>query len=90
MPATICGISLWISGSPPGMDTMGAPHSSTALERVFDADPLLQDFLRVVDFPAAGAGEIALEQRLQHEHQRIALVAAQLAPGEIFRDPIHL
>ncbi len=30
MPATICGISLWISGSPPGMETMGAPHSSTA------------------------------------------------------------
>ncbi len=30
MPATICGISLWISGSPPGIDTIGAPHSSTA------------------------------------------------------------
>ena len=28
--ATSCAMSLWIKGSPPGMDTIGAPHSSTA------------------------------------------------------------
>jgi hypothetical protein len=59
-------------------------------QRVFDADPLLQDFLRVVDFPATGAGEIALEQRFQHEHERIALVAAQLAPRDVSRNFVHL
>ena len=30
MPLTISPISLWISGSPPGIATIGAPHSSTA------------------------------------------------------------
>jgi hypothetical protein len=30
MPLTISGISLWSSGSPPAIDTIGAPHSSTA------------------------------------------------------------
>ncbi len=30
IPLTISPISLWISGSPPGMATIGAPHSSTA------------------------------------------------------------
>ena len=30
MPLTISPISRWISGSPPGIATMGAPHSSTA------------------------------------------------------------
>jgi hypothetical protein len=29
-PRTISPISLWISGSPPGMATIGAPHSSAA------------------------------------------------------------
>ncbi len=29
-PLTICGISGWISGSPPGILTIGAPHSSAA------------------------------------------------------------
>src|SRR5579863_5818469 len=28
--STICGISLCTSGSPPAIDTIGAPHSSTA------------------------------------------------------------
>ncbi len=60
------------------------------LQGVLDADPLLQDLLRIVDFAAAGAGEIALEQGFQHQHERIALVAAQLAAGDIARDLVHL
>src|SRR6202789_4420221 len=58
--------------------------------RILDADPLLKDFLRVIDLAAAGAGEIALEQRFQHEHEWIALVAAQLAPRDIAGDLVHL
>src|ERR1039457_5649246 len=42
-------------------------------QRIFDADALLQDFLRVIDLAASGTGQIVLEQRLQHEHQRVAL-----------------
>ena len=30
MPLTISPISRWMSGSPPGIATIGAPHSSTA------------------------------------------------------------
>ena len=29
MPSTICGRSLWRSGSPPAITTTGAPHSRT-------------------------------------------------------------
>ena len=57
---------------------------------VLDADPLLQDLLRIIDLTATGAGEIALEQGFQHQHQGIALVAAQLAPGDIARNLVHL
>ena len=60
------------------------------LQRVLDAHALLQDLLRIVDLAAAGAGQVALEQGFQHEDQGISLVAPQFAPGEIFRDPIHL
>ncbi len=59
------------------------------LQRVLDAHPLLQDLLRIVDLAAAGAGQIALEQRLQHQHQRIALVTAQLAAGDVACRPIQ-
>jgi hypothetical protein len=60
------------------------------LERILDTHPLLQDLLRIVDLAAAGAGQVALEQRLEHEHQGVSLVAPELAPGEVFCDPIHL
>src|ERR1700730_9888013 len=53
------------------------------MQRVFDAHPLLQRFLRIVDLAATGAREVALEQRLQHQYQRKALVAAQLLTGDV-------
>ena len=54
---------------------------------ILDTDPFLQNLLRIVDLAAARASQIALEQRLQHENQRIALVAAQLAAGQIASRP---
>ena len=59
-------------------------------QRVRDAHPLLQDLLRIIDLAAAGAGQIALEQRLQHQHQRITLLAAQFAAGDVAADTIRL
>src|SRR5882757_839760 len=63
-PRTISPISLWIRGSPPGIATIGAPHSSAA----------------------ADTGEVAAEQRLQHQHERIAFPAKQLLLDEITAD----
>ena len=44
---------------------------------VLDADAPVEDRVRVVDLPASRAREVAAEQRLQHQHQGIALLAAQ-------------
>jgi hypothetical protein len=48
--------------------------------------PLVQDLVGIVDLAAAGAGEIAAEQGLEHQHQRIALAAHQLLLDEIAAD----
>ena len=49
------------------------------MQRVGDAHASLQHLLRMVDLAAAVAGQIALEQRLQHQHQRITFGTAQPA-----------
>ena len=48
---------------------------------------LIEDLVRIVDLAAAGAGEIAAEQRLQHQHQRIALAAGEMLLSDIGADP---
>ena len=49
-------------------------------EALGDAEPLVQDRVGIVDLAAAGAGQVAAEQRLQHQHERIAPDAAQMRP----------
>src|SRR5205807_197304 len=39
---------------------------------------------------AARAGEIALEEGLEHQHQRITLLAPELARGDVAADTVHL
>ncbi len=46
----------------------------------------VEDRIRIVDLAAADAGEVAAEQRLQHQHQRIALAAKQLLLDQIAAD----
>ena len=54
-----------------------------------------EDVVRVLDFAAAGAFEVALEQGFEHEHERVALDPAQalghdvLAHGERLADAAH-
>ncbi len=48
------------------------------LEALFPRQFLLQNMRRVLDLAAAGAGQIAAEERLQHQHERIALAPFQL------------
>ncbi len=69
-------------------------HGRAALidrgERVGDRKALVQNFVRVVDLPAAGTGEVATKQRLQHQHERIALAANQMLLHDIGADAQHL
>ena len=39
---------------------------------------LVQDLVGIIDLAAAGAGQVAAEQRLQHQHQRIFLARQML------------
>ena len=49
------------------------------VEAFLHRQALVQDRVRIIDLAAADAGEIAAEQRLQHQHERIALAARQAA-----------
>src|SRR6202020_2694131 len=48
------------------------------LEALLGRKILLQDVRGVLDLSAAGACQIAAEQRLKHQHERISLPAHQL------------
>ena len=47
-------------------------------EAFFGGQFLLQDVRGILDFAAAGAGQIAAEQRLEHEDKRVALAPRKL------------
>ena len=77
-PSTILSISGCMSGSPPGIETIGRAALIDRPEALLGGQLALQDVGRVLDLAAAGAGQVAAEQRLQHQHQRILL-----PPGEL-------
>ena len=56
------------------------------VEAFLHRQPPVQDRVRIVDLAAAEAGEIAAEQRLQHQHQRIALAPHELLLEQISAD----
>ena len=43
------------------------------VEAFLDRQPLVEDGVRIIDLAAAEAGEVATEQRFQHQHKRITL-----------------
>jgi hypothetical protein len=45
------------------------------LHAVRHREAAVQDMVRVIDLTAARAGQVAPEQRLEHEHERVALAA---------------
>ena len=53
---------------------------------ILDGHVLVQDRIRIVDLAAARASQIAPEQRLQHQHQRIALAAGQSLANDVATD----
>ena len=57
---------------------MGTPALFNCGEALFWRQFLLKDVGWVLDFAAAGAGQVAAEERLKHEHERILLLALEL------------
>src|SRR5215813_6209770 len=60
------------------------------MQSVGDAHAPLQHLFRIVDLAAPGTGKIALEQGLQHQHQRVAPLTAQPARDHVASDTVHL
>jgi len=59
-------------------------------EALFGRQLTLQNMTGILDLPAAGARQVAAIERLQHEHQRVALAALQLLLEDITGDGPHL
>jgi hypothetical protein len=51
---------------------------------------LVEDRIRIIDLAAAGAGQVAAEQRLEHQDERVALDPAKVAADDIGADASHL
>ncbi len=82
----ITWISGWISGSPPAIDTIGAPALLDRRDGLRHRHALLQRGLRVLDLAAARALEVALEERLELDEQRELLRAGQALLHQVRAD----
>src|SRR5262245_57943877 len=51
---------------------------------------LIEDLVGIVDLAATGAGEVAAKQRLQHQHERIALAAGNVLAQHVSPDMSRL
>src|SRR5262245_35325639 len=56
------------------------------MQRVLDGHILVQDRIGIVDFSASGASQVASEQRLKHQDQRITLSAGQTLTDDVATD----
>ena len=56
------------------------------LETFVDRESLIQDLVGIIDLAASRASEIAAEQRLEHEHQRITLTPRQMLANDVRAD----
>src|SRR5664280_1000195 len=69
-------------------------HRRTALvhraETFLGREVLLEHVRGILDLAASGASQIAAEERLQHQHQRIALAALDLLLQDVRSDRPHL
>src|ERR1700691_5623159 len=69
-------------------------HGRSALidrfEAGFGREICLQDVGRVLNLAASGASQIAAEQRLEHEHERIALASGEFLAQNVRSHGPHL
>jgi hypothetical protein len=65
-------------------------HGGTALvsrrPALFRSEAFAENVIGILDFTAAGAGEVATKEGLEHENERVALVAAEFLPEDIRSD----
>src|SRR5262245_26164133 len=77
-----------------GFTTRDAHNWSPAFLRcsptLLRCKPLIEHMIRILNLSAAGTGQIAAEERLQHQHERIPLYPTQLLGKHILRDGSHL
>jgi hypothetical protein len=59
-------------------------------ETFLGSELAFEDMGGVLDFTAAGAGEVAAEERLEHEHQRIPLPPAHALLDDVAGNRKHL
>ena len=86
MPATIFGDLAVQQRLPAGNRHHRRAALIHSLKASLDAQALIEDLVGIIDLAAAGAGEIATEQRLQHQHQRIALAPRQVLAEDVAAD----
>ena len=77
-----------------GLAAGDGDHGGAALvggfEAFFGRELFLEDVGGVLDFAAAGAGEVAAEQRLEHEHEGVLLAAGEALLEHVGCDGPHL
>ena len=59
-------------------------------EALFGRQILFQNVGRVLDLAASGAGQVAAEERLQHQDQRVALASGKLLAQDVAGHRPHL
>ena len=59
-------------------------------ETFFGRKIFLQDVGGVLDLAASGAGQVAAEQGLEHEHERVLLAAGEFLAQDVGRNGPHL
>jgi hypothetical protein len=55
------------------------------LQTFFHTQAFIEDIVGIVDFAAAGAGQVATEKRLKHQHQWVFFIALQFLFEQIIR-----
>ena len=70
------GSSGYSVGSPPQIETVGAPHSIDGRQARLERQAI-RELAGVALDRAADAREVARVQRLEHQHEWVALLAAQ-------------
>jgi hypothetical protein len=53
------------------------------VETLLHRQALVQDSVGIIDLAATDAGEIAAEQRFQHEHERVTLASGKPLPQDV-------
>src|SRR5207302_95867 len=76
------------------LTTGDGDHRRAALfhggKTLFRREVFLEDVRGILDLAASGAGQVAAEERLQHEDERVALASRKLLLEHIARDGPHL